>query len=155
MTRIALVVAVICVGCAAPTEPLTLDFPSRDAFVRSTSAEVFVVPTADLDACPELLAEAESGGLTMESSTGSQSVCDFRAGIVEYPEVPEGANAYVAIVRDDAGEVLLSGCVVRNVYLDDPTTTVLLTPTDKYRMDFGSAPMETCTVEQRCGGGCR
>lgn len=144
--------AILLSACAASTEPFTLDFPSREAFVRSTSAEVFVVALApdDLDACPRLLADAERGGVTMAGTTGSVPVCDFRDGVVDYPDVAQGAMAYVGVARDDAGEVLLSGCVVRNVYVDDVPLNIILTPTNEYRTGDPSS----CTVDQKCGGGC-
>lgn len=147
---------VLLAACAVPTELMTLDFPSRDTFVRSENAEVYVVPLAadDLNACPRLLAEAEVSGIDA-MSTGSASVCDFQEGAVSYPDTPEGAVAYVAVARSVAGEVLLSGCVIRNVYVDDPEVRVVLAPTEVYRSDFSSLPPETCTAAQKCNGGCR
>ena len=152
----ALTVLVFLTACAAPTESMTLDFPSRDTFVRSENAEVYVIPLApdDLDACPRLLAEAEVSGLDA-MSTGATSVCDFQAGAVSYPDVPEGAVAYVAVARSVAGQVLLSGCTIRNVYLDEPELRMVLVPTATYRSEFEGAPPETCTAAAKCGGGCR
>ncbi|MFT5355806.1 MAG: hypothetical protein ACI9KE_003025 [Polyangiales bacterium] len=143
-------------GCAAPTESMTLDFPSRDTFVRSENAEVYVIPVApdDLNACPRLLADAEVSALDA-MSTGSFSVCDFQEGAVSYSDAPEGAVAYVAVARSATGQVLLSGCVVRNVYVDDPELVLVLVPTSIYRSEFRDAPPETCTAAAKCGGGCR
>lgn len=143
-------------ACAVPTESMTLDFPSRDTFVRSENAEVYVIPleSDDLDACPRLLAEAEVSGLDA-MSTGSIGVCDFQDGGVSYPDAPEGAVAYVAVARSVTGGVLLSACTVRNVYLDDTELRLVLTPTDAYRSAFADAPPETCTETAKCGGGCR
>ncbi len=148
--------AVCYAGCAAPTEPFTLDFPSRDAFVRSVSAEVMLIPLAptDLDACTRLVVDGELGGLADAETTGSAPVCAFRGGEVTYPSAPEGAVAYVALARDDGGRVLFSGCTVRNVYVDSAPLEIVLTPTEHYREEFRGAPAETCRVEEKCGAGC-
>lgn len=143
-------------ACAAPTELITLDFPSRDTFVRSENAEVYVIPLAadDLNACPRLLADAEVSGLDA-MTTGSASVCDFQDGAVSYPDTPEGAVAYVAVARSVSGQVLLSGCTIRNVYVDDLELRVVLVPTESYRDAYRNAPPETCTAAAKCSGGCR
>ena len=142
-------------GCSA-TEPFELNFPSQDTFIRSETAEVFVVPVGDdLDACPRLLRDAALGALDPTAQTGQQTVCEFRANRVSLPDVAEGASAYVAIVQDSGGMTLLTGCAVRNVYVDDAPLVITLTPTDAYRDRFPvETPPETCTVETKCQLGC-
>ncbi|MFK7999000.1 MAG: hypothetical protein AB8H86_05360 [Polyangiales bacterium] len=143
-------------ACAVPTESMTLDFPSRDTFVRSENAEVYVIPVADddLNACPRLLAEVQVSGLDA-MTTGSVSVCDFQEGAVSYPDAPEGAVAYVAVARSVTGQVLLSGCTIRNVYLDDADLQIVLVPTEGYHEAFEDMPPNTCTAAAKCGGGCQ
>lgn len=143
-------------GCAA-TEPFELNFPSQDTFIRSETAEVFSIPIADgnRDVCPGLLRDVDLGALVAPSTTGQQTVCEFRAGRVSVGDVPEGPVAYVSVVSGSSGSILLTGCTVRDVYTDPEPLTITLTPTSTYRDLYpADTAAETCTVETKCQLGC-
>ena len=152
MRHATVLLALLLFSCGGDTEAFVLDFPSQESFVRSSSAEVFVVPTDDFDACAGLVATViASDGLAGERSTGEQNVCAFRNGGVSVVDAPEGANAFVAVTRDASGQALLAGCTMRNVYLDDVELHIVLAPTEGYR----STSPSTCTVETKCNNSCR
>ncbi|MBX3249563.1 MAG: hypothetical protein KF901_20465 [Myxococcales bacterium] len=150
--------ALLLVAGCGETVPLALAFPSSEAFVRSANARVYVVDVGDdLGVCPTLLMRAELGTLVGDvAQTDLRPVCDFRAGAVQLPDVPQGVHAYVAIATNEAGQVLLSGCRIADPYVDDGPLEITLSTTERYRSTFpaGSAsPM--CSVEDKCVRSCR
>ena len=143
-------------GCGAE-ETFELSFPSPDAFAAAATVRVFAVPTMEgLEDCPGLLSQAEVGGLTSATSdTGSFPVCDYRSGGVSLPDVENGLFAYVAVAEDAGGQPLLTGCTIRDVYLDETHVRIVLTPTAVYRARVRQGTTPTgCSVEDRCAGRC-
>lgn len=153
----ALMLATPVAGCGE-TVPLALAFPSSESFVRSVNARVFVLDVGDdLGICPTLLMRAELGTLSGDvAQTNLQSVCDFREGAVQIPDVPEGEHAYVAVATNEAGQVLLAGCRIADPYVDGGPLEITLSTTERYRTAFpaGTAP-PTCSVEDKCVRSCR
>ena len=159
--RIFLLATLALCSCADETESFELSFPSVEAFVASETARVFAVPLNDArGACRDLLFSVESvGPLGDDASTdtGPIPVCEFRGGGVELPSVESGLVAYVATTTDTDGNVLLSGCTLRDVYTDADGVVITLSPTDAYRERIGQAGYVPvgCSVEARCSGACR
>ncbi|MCA9616651.1 MAG: hypothetical protein H6721_25060 [Sandaracinus sp.] len=146
------------VACGSDTVELQLAFPSSDAFVRSSNAQLFVVDVAeDLGACPDLLMEAELG--TLEGDVHESdviSVCDVSVGRLRVPDVSEGVHAFVATAISESGQVLLAGCAIADPYVDSGALTIVMYPTERYRTTFpAGTPAEECSVEQKCQLGCR
>ncbi|MEM6956469.1 MAG: hypothetical protein AAF411_10105 [Myxococcota bacterium] len=120
-------------ACGSVTEPFLLEFPSRRAFDDVETAEVFALPVENGDVCPDiLLQEAEFGEVRGAQRTGNVPVTDFERGMVRLPDVPEGAIAYAAVALAGS-QVLLTGCIVRNVYRDSTPLVISLVPTEEYR----------------------
>jgi len=151
-----LALPVLC-GCA-DTVSLELNFPSEDTFVRTETAQVFAFAVGDdFDACPMLLDQAELGSIEGASfATGLRNVCEFRAGAVTLTDIPSDVYAYVAVASDAAGSVLLTGCTISDPYIDAPPLEIVMSPTLNYRRDFGAgSDPPTCSVDEKCGVGCR
>ena len=159
-TPIAIVLATLALAsCGSETETFELSFPSVEAFSASETIRVYGVAVDEGEAgtCRDLLAQAEGVGSIADASedTGPIPVCEFRGGGVELPSVGEGLYAYVAVAEDTMGDVLLSGCTLRDVYGDASEVTIVLAPTDAYRERVEAGEMPTgCSVEDRCSGAC-
>lgn len=149
---------VLCAACGGERVELDLAFPSPDAFVRSASVRLFVVDVGgDLGVCPDLVMRSELGGLTGDVFDSQPvSVCDASAGGLLVPDVDEGIHAFVAVVTNEAGQALLSGCSIADPYVDGGSLRVVLGPTERYRTTYpvGTEP-ESCTPDDKCLRGCR
>jgi len=160
MTRCTLLaLAALAMSCGAETETFELSFPSVEAFSASETVRVYAI-SVDGDSvgvCRDLLSQVEAVGSLPDAAvdTGPIPVCEFRTGGVKLPSVGEGLRAYVAVAEDTLGDVLLSGCTLRDVYTDTTEVTIVLAPTDTYRERVEAGVMPTgCSVEDRCSGTC-
>lgn len=155
------IVAPTMVGCTPDALAIELGFPSQETFVRSEVGRVIAI---ELDSdrhreCPALTMEAALGTLDEPpaAETGELPVCDFREGSATLDALEPGTQAFIAVIRSAAGQPLLTGCTVRDPFVQSDVLHLALTPTEDYRMLFppGSAPPDCDTADEKCTGACR
>ena len=142
-------------GCASPTVPLSIGFPSQEAFLVTSTIDVVAVPLeGDLSRCPALLGDAIRG-IEVPASSASLGLvpCDVRAGAV-LPDPGGGAHAFIVLGRATNG-IILGGCAVGEAYPGGPSIQVDLFPT--VTADYAAAVTAAhlapgSTADQRCGG---
>jgi hypothetical protein len=149
----------IAAGCKTETVAIDMNYPSQEAFLRSSFARlrVFRVQEDDTGACLRIRDDLKLGNMpdeTLVYDSEKLGVCDFRNQQVAFKDIPSGALAYSGLVLNEGDVPLMTGCVVRNV---SNTSEVLLSLqfTDNYTRMFQDAPPPACTtVEQKCMGQC-
>lgn len=149
----ALVVALALAGCGTPTVPLSIGFPSTEAFNITSSLDVEMVPLdADLGACPTLLGNAVRGTDVHASvSVSGLTPCSARSG-TNLPDPGSGAHAFIVLGRATNG-VILAGCTVSEAYPGGPAIPVDLYPTstDAYATALAASHLPPgTTAEQHC-----
>jgi hypothetical protein len=140
-------------GCGTPTVPLSIGFPSQEAFNITSTLDVQMVPLdADLGACPTLLGNAVRG-TDVHASTSVLGItpCSVRAGAT-LPDPGSGAHAFIVLGRATNG-VILAGCTVGEAYPGGPAISVDLYPTstDAYSTALAAAHLPPgTTADQHC-----
>jgi hypothetical protein len=153
MKRLALTLAcLLAFGCTGPTVPLSIGFPSQEAFLVTSQIDVQVVPLGDSQ-CAALLGNAIQG-MALDTSVSSLGLvpCDVLHGTT-LPDPGGGLHAFVVLGRATNG-VILGGCTVGEAYPGGPPINVDLYPTST--ADYGAAVMAAhlapgSTADQRCG----
>lgn len=140
--------ALVLSGCAS-TIPVQFRFPSEEAALLASNADIAMVPVAadDLGVCPSLLGRTTFEGTVIDSVP----ICDLRS--YHLPD-PGGVVAIVVQVQDDRSTEILQGCTVVDVYPGRPPIAVDLYPTDAYAATLmRSPPPPGATLSTRCAGG--
>jgi hypothetical protein len=142
-------------SCSGPTVPLSLGFPSNEAFLVTTSIDIEIVPLGEsTDQCAPLLGNAIQGTDVHASiSALGLAPCDVLHGIT-LPDPGSGAFAYIVLGRATNG-VILAGCRVGDAYPGAPAIEVDLYPTTTaaYSTAVTAAHLAPgSTAAQRCGG---
>lgn len=148
-------------GCAPDALAIELDFPSQETFVRSDMASVIAIELSAerLGDCPELTMQAALQTLDERpvAGTGDLPICDFRDGAASLSNLDGGEKAFVVVVRNSAGQALLTGCTVRDPLADAQGLRIVLTTTEDYRRLFppGAPPPDCASADEKCAGTCR
>lgn len=156
--RIGLLSLVLSAGCAPAPVDVQVGFPSLETFLHADFGRLVVVEldAESLDACPGLLDRAGAGDFgDADLDSGWQPICNFRNGGVQFPHVPPGPHAYVAVARNDANTILLSGCRVAEAYEGAPPVTLELYPTGDYADATAGQALTCSSADQKCERGCR
>ena len=147
-------------GCAPQPVDVDVGFPSLSTFLFSDFGRLLVYEVEPdeegLGSCAGLLVRAGDGNFgTPVLDSDWRPICDFRARTVAFDSIPPGPHAYVAIARDEANVILLSGCTIAEAYEGAPPVDLELYPTD---VDGGATNGRslTCSSEMdKCTRGCR
>lgn len=151
--------ALLLLGCAPTPVDVQVGFPSLETFLYSDFGRLAVYeldPEEGLGDCPALLSRIGASGFgeaTLDS--GWQPICAFRSGGVQFAHVPPGPHAYVAVARDEANTLLLTGCRVAEAYAGAPPVDLELFPTRDYREAVQGRSLTCSSEEEKCQRGCR
>lgn len=157
--RLALVLALGSMTACAPT-PVEVDltFPSRDTFLYADFGRLLIYEVdleASDDGCPARLEELSTGGLgTPIYDSDWAPICDFRSGVIQFGAIPPGPHAYAALARDNANNLLLTGCTVAEAYEGAPSVPVRLFPTPAYEEMTRGRTLSCTNEDDKCTGGC-
>lgn len=157
MTRIMIAVftLALALGCAPAPVEVELAFPSLETFLFSDFGRLAVYDLEDdeLGRCPAILDRIATGQFDEpELDTSWIPICAFRNGATRFPHVAPGPHAYVAVARDDANTILLSGCRVAEVYEGAPVVEVDLFPSAAYAGAVERRTVPWSSEEGKCAG---
>lgn len=147
-------------GCTPEATTLNFRFPSTESFLYSTNAQVlmFDISHADRGACASIhrFALEHFGDWEPSAEREQVNVCELRNGGVTFEDIGPGLRAFAAVIRDQNGEPLLSGCVTADTYPDAPEVDIWLYPTEEYGANIAAIGELRCDdEEQKCdGSGC-
>src|SRR5690606_22391917 len=154
---IALVLA-LATACAPTPVEVNLTFPSRDTFLYADFGRLLIYEVeleASADGCPALLERLSTGGIgTPVYDSDWAPICDFRSGAIQFGDIPPGPHAYAALARDNANNLLLTGCTVAEAYEGAPRVPVRLFPTTTYEEMTRGRTLSCTTEDDKCAGGC-
>ena len=154
-------IVLVAAGCAPTPVEVDVTFPREENFLFTDFGQLLVYEvdaTDGLGDCPALLEQVESTGLGEPVlMTERLPICQFRAGGVNFGDMPPGPHAYIVLAFDDADAVLLSGCTVAEAYESAPAVEVSLFPTAAYVSATERRVLTCASAEDKCGegGGCR
>jgi len=160
MKRYLIVLGVLLsVGCAPVPVEVDVIFPREENFLFTDFGQLLIYdvdPETGRSDCPVLLEQVRSDIGSPILSTDRTPICEFRAGGVNFGDVPPGPHAYVVIATDDADNALLTGCSIAEAYEGAPPVEIRLFPTADYTDATSRRPPLTCgSANDKCSGGCR
>ena len=156
----ALVICVALTGCGPEVE-LDFSFPSTEAFVRTQTIQLIAVPvSAAANPCPELVREAQVGGINNPAfRTQEINVCVLHSGSITVSQVPDGRLAYIAIGRGPAtsieGQTTLTACTIHDIYEAAGPVRLVLSPAPGLLEQLGVSDTPSgCVIDDYCSTGC-
>lgn len=144
-------------GCREEDVAVQLRFPNETTFLFSETIRLVVteVDGEDRNACADVLNNLQTGAVEgAYFASGPLDACAFQSGEVVVDSIPDGTQAYavVALERDSA-TVLLSGCAVKDVRVQERVVPIDLRTSSHYDNTYPALP-PGCTLEQRCQESC-
>ena len=145
-------------GCAPTPVEVDLAFPSRDTFLYSDFGRLLVYevdleqPAQDCPGLIEALSDGEVGDPVLD--TDWSEICGFRDPGVRFDSIPPGPHAYVVLARDEANNLLLTGCRVAEAYEGAPTVRVRMFPTNDYDGATDGRALSCTNEDEKCRSGC-
>jgi len=162
MSRIALLLGgslmALAVGCAPTPVDIEVTFPREENFLFTEFGQLFIYdvdPETGLGDCPLLLEQIVRDVGMPILSTPRTNICDFRAGGVNFGDVPPGPHAYVVVATNDADAILLTGCTVAEAYEGAPPVEIRLFPTGEYAEATRRETLTCSSANDKCTVGCR